>query len=343
MKKYIIPLACILLAGCTQDNSLNSGETAREYLKLWMQHWNADNGKNVTQDASGIYILEDIPGTGALWTPDSVYTYGRVTVKSLSGKITTTDNEDLAKQLGTYVANGYYGPSFFGTGEGVSYAGVDATLKGMRMGGTRTVVIPAWLITTSRYDTEEEYIDACSSTSNLIYTLSPVSQTSSVERIEKEMLAEYIAGKYPGLKSTSYDSETEADGTFFIKYLNDTTKLTRHAKDTTVALSYTGHRLDGTVFDTTDEKTAKDAGIYDSSRTYGSYSVKFSTDWNSISLDGSTSLINGFKGGLSLMDYWGQKAVIMFTSSHGYAATGKGSSIPAYTPLVFEMDLSTKK
>lgn len=342
MKKYILPITCILLAGCAQDNSLSTGETAKEYLEIWMEHWNSDNGKIVTAEESGIYILEDIPGTGDFWSADSTYTYGSTTIKTLAGKISSTNEEALSKQLGTYVVNGYYGPTFFATGEGASYAGVDAALTGMRMGGSRTVVIPSWMLTGSRYDSQEEYIDACTSTTHLIYTVKPVSQTSDVERVEREWLAEYVSANYPGLESTSYITDSIPNGSFYLKYVNDTLLLTKHTVDTTINLDYTGYRLDGTVFDTTSEKVAKDSGIYDSSKTYEPVSIAFSSTWDGITLGGSTT-INGFSGALFLMDYWGQKTVAMFTSSHGYGSSGSGSAIPSYCPLVFELELAMEE
>ena len=51
------------------------------------------------------------------------------------------------------------------------------------------------------------------------------------------------------------------------------------------------------------------------------------------------SLIDGFKGALSLMKYPGQKAVAIFTSSQGYSTTGSGNTIPAWSPLLFELEL----
>ena len=41
------------------------------------------------------------------------------------------------------------------------------------------------------------------------------------------------------------------------------------------------------------------------------------------------------------MNYEGQKAVVMFTSTHGYTSTGSGETIPAWSPLQFELELVT--
>ena len=53
----------------------------------------------------------------------------------------------------------------------------------------------------------------------------------------------------------------------------------------------------------------------------------------------ASSLINGFKGALSLMHWKGQKAVAVFSSAHGYGSSGSGNVIPSYEPLIFEIEI----
>ena len=93
------------------------------------------------------------------------------------------------------------------------------------------------------------------------------------------------------------------------------------------------------MFDTTLEKVAKDAGIYSASRTYEPQSVSLASTYSDITMGGSSSLINGFKGALYLMHWKGQKANALFTSSHGYSSSGSGSSIPGYASLWFELEI----
>ena len=149
--------------------------------------------------------------------------------------------------------------------------------------------------------------------------------------------------KYGNIAPVSYDEDTEADGTFYFlsnafSFENDEDAKKR---DDAVmgTINYTGRLLNGQIFDTTVEKVAKDAGIYNPSASYAPVSVSFDSDWNSITLGESSSLINGFKGGLSLMKYQGEKAVIIFTSSHGYSSSGSGNVIPGWSPLEFELEL----
>ena len=60
-----------------------------------------------------------------------------------------------------------------------------------------------------------------------------------------------------------------------------------------------------------------------------------------MSVGGSTSYIDGFKAGLFLMHWKGQKATVIFSSKHGYSSSGSGTSIPPYEPLIFELEYLT--
>ena len=342
MKKYLIPFVCILVAGCVTDNTPSSGQQAKDYLEVWMARWNKDNGKDIKPTDFGIYILEDIPGpaTAVEWNESILYTSASTTIRSLSGTITSTDDANLAKQLGTYAESYYYGPKAFMTGEGVTYAGLDLLLKGMRMGGTRTAVIPAWLLTASRYSTIDEYLDACTTTSHYIYTVTLSEQFEDVTEWEKQLIANYISTNYPGAQTTMFpDLETD-DGTFW--FISDVSGFSEDDKRETVStdlmVNYIGSRLDGTVFDTSYERVAIDNDVWSSSRTYGPQSVSYSSTWSDIKVN-STEYIDGFKAGLSMMWWENQKATVIFTSSHGYSSTGSGSSIPGYCPLVFQLEL----
>lgn len=346
MKKLIIPILGILLTGCVTSNTASTGEQAKEYLELWMQKWNKDNGKNVQPTDLGLYILEDIPGPASadLWSPGGTsYGYAEITIRTLGGTIASTDSEAVAKQLGTYSSSTYYGPKVFTAGEGISDAGVDEALSGMRMGGERTVVIPAWLLTTSRYSSLDKYLSACTSSTHLIYTIALKEQFQDVTEWEKAKVADYVKNHFPGATATvmpGSDDGAEADGTFW--FITDVSGFSEDDKrtdtDATLSVNYTGSLLNGNVFDTSVKKTAIDNDIYSASRTYSPLSVTFNDDWENTSIDGSTSFVDGFKAGVSLMWWKGQKATVIFTSGHGYSSTVK-DGIPAYSPLVYELEL----
>ena len=343
MKKLLIPLLSILLTGCVTTNTASTGEQAQDYLELWMQK----NYPSVTAEASGIYIISDMTSGAAKWSADKAWVLAEVTIKSLSGTVISTDNKEWSQQLGTYKVSSYYGGKFSAVGEGASYAGFDAILDGMEIGATRVAIVPAWLLTTSRYSSEKEYIDNCSASSSLIYIVHLIAQVTDPTEWEKQQVADYVSAHYPGATATlmpGSEEGSEADGTFW--FISDVSGFNEDDKrsdtEMDLSLNYTGMRLDGTVFDTSVQKTAVDNDIYDSSRTYAPMSLAFSSTWSDIKIDNSTTFIDGFKAGISLMWWKGQKATVIFTSGHGYGTSSK-DAIPAYCPLLFQLELVGKE
>jgi FKBP-type peptidyl-prolyl cis-trans isomerase FklB len=340
MKTKYLLLAVLGLSawGCAKENTPSTGETSQSYLNLWMDKYHP----GITHTSAGLYILEDKPGTGALWNYENDYAYVEVTVRTLNGTISSTTDKTLSRQLGTYVKGNYYGPRFQAIGDGYSYAGFDALLDGMKEGGERTAVVPAWMLTTKRYNTQQEYINASSISSSLIYSVKFDGQTDDVAQVEKDSLRRYVTRHFGNVAPVTYKTDESADGTFyFISDVSGFTEDDARGETDNATINYTGRLLNGQVFDTTIEKVAKDAGIYNASKTYAPVSVTFSSSWDSISMSGSSTLIDGFKGGLSLMKFVGQKAVVVFTSAHGYTSTGSGDTIPAWSPLQFELELVT--
>ena len=329
-------VVCLLAAGCAKDSSMKTGEKAQEYLKLYIEKYYP----YVTPNEYGLYVLEETPGTGSAWTESVPYVYARTTIRDLGGTITSTTEEPLAQQLGTYVKGNYYGPKYQQTGKEQSYVGLDNLLKGMRVGGTRKAIIPSWQLTTSRYSTSKEYIDACTSDAHMEYTVTLEGISSDMAATEKDSLSRYVLQHYgPGHSPATIASDV-TEGTFY--FISDSSAFigTPHfPSDTTVQLNYTGRLLNGQVFDTTVERVAKDAGIYSSAKTYGPVSITFASKYAEIKMGESSSLITGFKGGLSKLRWLGQTADVLFTSELGYTTTGSGQTIPPYSPLLFELEV----
>ena len=210
----------------------------------------------------------------------------------------------------------------------------------MRVGGTRKAIVPACLLTTSRYKTYKEYLDNSSQDSALEYTVPFGGQVNDIDQMEKDSLTRFILRTFgQGIKPLPHEKDMDADGSFY--FITDSSAFAGKEKfpaDTTIRINYTGALLNGQVFDTTLEKVAKDAGIYKDGKTYGPSSLAISTNYTEMKMDDS-SLISGFSAGLSQMHWLGQKGVILFISALGYANTGSGQTIPPYSPLMFEVEL----
>lgn len=338
--RKLLPMAaalCLMAAGCAKESTWNTGQKAQAYLTMYMEKYYPD----VRPNEDGLYILDEKEGTGKAWHPDSTFIYAEYTIRTLDGSISSSTDAKIARQLGTYDSSNYYGPRYMAQGNGSSFAGVDMLLEGMKEGGYRKAVIPSWLLNTTRLGSLEAYINACTTESHLIYELTYHGQTGDILQTEVDSLERYVSGQYgvDRKSSVSYGQEA-AEGMFY--FFSDTTEFAgkRHfPRDTTVKINYTGYLLNGQAFDTTDEKTAKDHNIfYVTGKTYGPVSVTYSSTTANIKM-GSTTLISGFQGGLSQMVFPGQKATFMFVSELGYSGSGSGSSIPPYSPLVFEVEI----
>lgn len=332
---YALAAGCLLTAGCAKNATVSEGETAQKYLQLWMKEYHPE----VASATNGVYILSDEPGTGDGWNSSLDYSLLNVTIRTLAGKVTTTNHEDVAKQVGSYVEGDYYGPVVTATSSG--YAGVESMLDGMRIGGTRTAVIPSWLLTKDRYSSQKEYLEACSSSTHLIYTISFSGQIDDVQQWERSLLRQYVTSHYGAdVQSVSFNDATEqASIFFFIPDNSHVTSWEEMASGTKYTLNYTGSLLNGQVFDTTSEKVAKDNGIYNKNRTYEPVTITTAADYDNYALDGSTSLVDGFKGALSMLKYPGQRGVAIFASDLGYSTGGSGTTIPGFAPLRFDLEI----
>ena len=321
-------LAVVLAASCTQTAEEGANEAAQRYFDAWraIHYPNA-------QEKDGVYLVDEQPGTGSEWRNDLPVTFLTYTIRSLDGTVSSNSDEDMARQLGEYDQTYYYGPQVALTGESISYAGLDAILKGMRQGGTRTAIIPSWLMTYKRYDTTDEYLNYSTDNSAAIYTVTFLDQTDNLAEYEYRTLRQYASDHW-GVTDT-----LSTAAVFFKSFTEFENEPEEMPNDTTVYINYTGRRVyDGQVFDTTIADTAKFYNIYSSSKTYEPVAITMAEDPSSIKMGTSSSLIDGFKYGLKAM-HAGEKASFAFGYRLGYSSSGSGNLIPAYAALQFDIEL----
>jgi FKBP-type peptidyl-prolyl cis-trans isomerase len=135
---------------------------------------------------------------------------------------------------------------------------------------------------------------------------------------EAKILANYI------VKNKITATPTES-GLYVIQTIKGKGKSP--AKGNNVSVNYTGRLIDGTIFDTSDEGIAKEAGLYDQRRPYEP--IKFPL--------GQGQVIPGWDEGIALLKKGG-KAQFIIPSSIGYGERG-GGPIPPYSTLIFEVEL----
>lgn len=329
MRKHYIYLIIVaafaaILAGCAKTVTEDEKEELKEFFLSWMAY--AHPG--VTANSNGIYILEEQEGNGVLYN-DHDYAYMEVTIADLEGNVSSTNSKKMAQQLGTYKESYYYGPTMYSVGDNAS-AGVYYTLKGMKKGGTRKVIVPFWYNTYNRYDTQEEYFKkASSSASGVMYTITLKDFTNDEEQWEIDSLETHLQKLY-------HEAPDSLSYGLYYHQLTAPTDEEDFPSDTTMYINYTGRLLNGQVFDTTIKDTAIVYNIYNSSKEYGPQKIAWSSNAEGITL-GSSSVIAGFYNTLWHMHKY-EKGIGYFISKHGYTSSGSGSTIPAYSPLSFEIE-----
>ncbi len=135
---------------------------------------------------------------------------------------------------------------------------------------------------------------------------------------EPKALAKYLEDNKITVKPT-------ASGLYYIEKTKG--KGTKPTKGCVVKVNYTGRLLDGKIFDTSDEATAKQEGLFDERRPY--QPIEFPI--------GQGQVIPGWDEGISLMSP-GAKGQLIIPSSIGYGAQG-GGPIPPFSTLVFDVEL----
>lgn len=325
---FLLPaLAAVLVTSCKKA----AGEGANVAIKRQFDAWRSIHYPDATEK-NGIYVIEDTPGTGLEWNSKMDVTFMTYTIRSLDGTVAYNSDEQWAKRLGTWDQTKYYGPQIVLTGEGVSYAGLDALLDGMRQGGTRTAIIPSWMMTRSRYDSPDKYLETETEVSSMIYTINFLDQTENLAEYEYRKMEDYA------YRNWQVSDTLSTAAVFFKSHTDFPAGPGVMPADTTVYINYIGRRIsDGQVFDTTIADTAKFYHIYNPNKTYKPVSVTWAAEAKDIKMSGS-SLKDGFAYGLAAM-HPKEKASFLFGYNLGYGSSGSGDMIPPYAALRFDVEM----
>ncbi|MBQ3723093.1 MAG: FKBP-type peptidyl-prolyl cis-trans isomerase [Bacteroidales bacterium] len=326
--------AALMIAGsCAKAPKTGINDASKRYFDAWVTVHCPD----APQTELGSRITSDSPGTGALIgsLEDTPFVYANYTLTDLAGNVSATTDKKLSQQIGTFAESYYYGPTVICRYQGYLSAGITEMMETMRVGGTRTAVIPGWLTstaTTNYFETAQEYIDQVSGT-DIIYTTEILEAIPDIAKWETDSLARFMARHYPGVDSTAY-------GYYYVQ--TQEPKDTSEFESGTVYINYTGRLLNGQVFDSTIRDTTRKYRIYQDSKTYEPMSLSWpSSDDETLTTSDGGSLIEGFTKCIQGMKA-GEKGICFFYSALGYGITGGGSTIPACSPLCFEIEMLGK-
>ena len=324
-----------IASSCAKETTLDTSEMTKAYFEAWM----GQKHPGVKPSGLGIYVLEDTPGTGAPISDNDYYYFVDYTSTDLEGNITSTTSKKISQRLGTFNEANYYGSDIFLADKSYTEAGVLDMMKGMRIGGTRKAVIPGWLNVVKDYSTAEEYEkNASASNTSAIYTISLVDKAPDIITWEIDSLMRYVAINMAGVDSTKYG--------YYCKTLKQPTDDKTFSSDTNYYIDYTGRLLNGHVFDTTIEDTAKVHGIYSPSKKYAPMYVNPASSGDSYknvtiasnSTASGSTVVDGFAYCLANIRH-DEKVVCAFYSGLGYGYSGKSPVIPKFAPLIFEIEV----
>lgn len=337
MKKIIVSIiwvaAVMMSTGCAKEASDGANDANKRYFDAWMKTHHPD----ARPSGLGIYIIEEKEGTGIQVEKDG-YALMDYVITDLKGNISGYTGKTTAKQLGTYDTTTFYGAKFQTTAEGSLPAGLLQALEGMKTGGSRKVIIPTWLMTYATYGTESEYLANESGSASAIYDITVQDYTKDILEWQKEQIGRYFSENEDVFEGMTVTDTIPENGGCWYKQTKAPVTDTEFPADTTIYINYTGMLLNGQVFDTTDERTAKDNGLWTSSKSYGPVKVTWGETYNDITMGSGSSVIGGFA-----LTLWQMKAmesgIGIFNSAYGYGYSGSGASIPPFSPLIFKIDI----
>lgn len=137
---------------------------------------------------------------------------------------------------------------------------------------------------------------------------------------EPKILAKYLEDNKVTVKPT-------ASGLYYVETKKGNGKKPKAGQS--VKINYVGRLLDGTIFDTSDEAVAKQAGVYQEGRPYQPLEFTLAQT--------PQQVIDGWEEGILLMST-GAKGQLIIPSAIGYGPQGNGP-IPPFATLVFDLEL----
>ncbi|MBQ0006205.1 MAG: hypothetical protein KBS57_02230 [Alistipes sp.] len=339
MKRHIgytlLTAALLLFSSCAVEKSESSVEISKKTFDSWLIENHYDHIKPTDV---GIYILEDVPGTGSL-VEDGMFIYVNQVQTKLDGTIYSHNNEDLAIRLGTWNKFARYTPTVWNTAK-LDYGLRDMILGanitdnkgtgGMRVGGYRKAIIVPWI--KNPYTGKEVASDGTS----YIYDIEITDATNDIIQYQVDSL-ESFKRHYPGGVLADVDSTYFG---FYAKCFPTTEVNDTIAINASISLWYIGRYLDGVIFDTNIKDTAKFYNIYNDSKSYNALSFTYARD--STSAVSNNNMVTGFSHAIRFTRNYGDHCKTFFTSDYGYNASGK-DKIPGYEPLYFDIWIAPKK
>ena len=323
----LLLLAVVLTASCAVDPDSEDYYSENRVMKAWINRFYPGTP---TYSGTGLYVLDIDKGDGTPVT-DSSYIRVHYTKRDLDGSVSSTNEEELARQLGDYSVANYYGGNIWRVDRGYLPEGLETVLKTMRAGGRLKVALPA-----SASGHNYTLYDAFSSTSetgNQVIDLSIDTVITNIYSYQEQVMRDWFSKNYNV-------ADTTEEHLYFKKLEEHTSDEDTISEGKNISVRYIGRLMNGQVFDTNIEDTAKFYRIWDSSKSYSALSIAF-YKLDPEKLKDENTVVDGFAKAVSHMNF-NEKAVTLFNSELGYGESGSNPAIPEYSPLVFWLWIEKK-
>lgn len=312
-KILVMASAAAAAISCAKEVNESSESVQKRILEAYVSKYYP----NAVKSQSGLYIIDSLPGTGR--TPeDTSYVLVDYTITYLNGMYSGYTSDTIAKQLGEYSYSGFYDPQIWSMSGSTS--GIREIMGRMKEGGRMKAIVPAVLL-----DTESGTEISQGEGSSLIYDIRLHEVIDDIDQYQIDLIEAYLSAKLPVI------TDSTAYGFYYHKYVSNPDDSL--SSNEALKIRYIGRFLNGTVFDTNIEDTAKKYRIYTSGSTYSASTYNYYSD--SADAMEENSFIDGFNKALYGMKH-GEQAVTVFYSNLGYGNNGSGS-IPGYIPLRFDL------
>ena len=320
-------LAASLAVSCAVTPDEDSDAAYDHIMEAWIR---VNHPGLKPYGSYGAYVLQMTQGTGAA-IPDSAYVRVHYTKRSLDGTIADTNLKELSEQMGTYSISSNYEGNTWRMDQGYLPDALEEVIRAVRAGGQATVALP---MTASSHDhTLYSAFSTAAETNNYVYDLAVDTVINNIYTYQEEKMRDWFRDHYASV-------DTIVEHLYFKKLVEKTSDTDTVKEGNSVKVYYIGRLLNGQVFDTNIEDTAKFYRLWSSSGSYEPLSITYYKD-DEDQFNSNNSVVKGFGQAILHMNY-GETAAALFNSDLGYGDGGSNPAIPEYSPLFFWLYIEPK-
>jgi FKBP-type peptidyl-prolyl cis-trans isomerase FkpA len=270
-------------------------------LRLLKQYLESQNIQK-EPESSGIYYISLEEGNGDRPGRND-WAIIKYTARLINDRIFDTTDEEMARRNNIFSSSIMYGEKRLSL-EQLGLRGVLEGILLMREEEKARFIIPSHMAYGSTGT------GAIPPYSTLIYDIELVRVIKDPQAYEQKLINDYI----DLYNDSTHLSVQHTDGIYYIE-LDPGTGEVYPGEGDVARIYYRGYFTDGRVFDSNIGRNTLNITL------------------------GTKGVIPGFEKGIKLMREKG-RARILIHSSDGYGTGGSGNTIPGYTPLVFDIELS---